>query len=85
MRMRTAIPLLILLLTSSLVLAQDVRVGVLGLFHPRELTLSAPVGSALVLQAGPGTLTLERSSGLGSANIAVIGNKIVVQTASQMI
>jgi stage II sporulation protein D len=83
--MRTAAPLLILLLTSSLALAQDVRVGVLGLFHPRELTLSASGGSALVLHAGPETLTLERSSGVGSANIAVIGNKIVVQTASQVL
>lgn len=57
----------------------DVRIGVLGLFRPRQLMVSAASGSALVLRAGDERITLEKSSGLNSANIHVDGS--VVETS----
>jgi len=39
--------------------AEQVRVGVLGLFHPREITLSAAKGEAIVVTAGGKAVVLE--------------------------
>jgi hypothetical protein len=47
----------------------DVHIGVLGLFHPLELTVSAPAGSALLVCAGAERVVLEKSSGVDSASI----------------
>lgn len=47
----------------------NVHIGVLGLFHPHEFTVSAPAGSALLVRAGEERIVLEKSSGVGSANI----------------
>lgn len=42
--------------------AQDVRIGVLGLFHPRQLTLQASRKEAVIVQAAGQTFVLEPSS-----------------------
>ena len=42
--------------------AQDVRIGVFGLFHPRQLTLEASRQEAVILQAAGQTLILEPGS-----------------------
>jgi len=42
--------------------AQDIRIGVFGLFHPRELTLQASRQEAVILQAAGQTLILEPGS-----------------------
>jgi stage II sporulation protein D len=55
--------LLFLALASSLhASAQDVRIGVFGLFHPRQLTLEASRQEAVILQASGQTLILEPGS-----------------------
>jgi peptidoglycan hydrolase-like amidase len=55
--------LLFLALASSLhASAQDVRIGVFGLFHPRQLTLEASRQEAVILQAAGQTLILEPGS-----------------------
>jgi stage II sporulation protein D (peptidoglycan lytic transglycosylase) len=49
----------------------NVHIGVLGLFHPHEFTVSAPVGYALLVRAGEERIVLEKSSGVDSANIRI--------------
>ena len=48
-----------------------VRIGVLGLFHPMELTVSATAGSALVVLAGEERFVLEKSSGVDSVSVQI--------------
>jgi len=64
------------------VLAQSVRVGVLGLFHPDQIILGVPSGSALILRAGQKTLVLEPSAGAGAAHMRLSGDTIVVDAGS---
>jgi peptidoglycan hydrolase-like amidase len=85
LRSRTAFALLALMLASSLGFAQDVRIGVLGLFHPRQLTLTALPGSALIIRAAKESLVLERSSGFNSADIRLSGGSIVVAQGTHVL
>src|SRR4029077_12872728 len=64
--------------------AANVRVGVLGLFHPRELTVSALPGHALVLRAGDERIVLEYSSGVPTASVRLSRREIVVQSTRTM-
>ena len=50
--------------------ALQVRVGVLGLFHPREITLSSTTREALVVTAGDKVFVLEPGSSAAIARIA---------------
>ncbi len=61
----------------------NVRIGVFGLFHPHQLTLSAPLGHALVVRAGEEQIVLERSSGVNSVNILLSGSEIVLQSGAR--
>jgi stage II sporulation protein D len=85
---------LVVVLVWSLVLAQganvhspsaDVRIGVLGLFHPLELRLSASASSALVVSAGEERLVLEKSSGVDSADVRISGRQMVVTSGSRVV
>ena len=79
----------------SLVLAQgnrasessgaDVRIGVLGLFHPREFTVSATAGSALVVSAGEERFVLEKSSGVDSVSVRVADHLTVETSGSHVV
>lgn len=51
--------LIVLLLLSDLACAQTVRIGVFGLFHPRELTIAPASNATLVLDAAGESVTLE--------------------------
>lgn len=55
-----------------------VRIGVLGLFHPREFVVYAAEGHALVLQADQLTELLEKSSGLDSAHFRIVANGVIL-------
>ncbi len=58
-----AVPLLLLTLVfNPRVIAQDVRIGVLGLFHPRQLALQASRNEAVIIQAAGQTFVLEPGS-----------------------
>jgi stage II sporulation protein D len=54
-----------------------VSISVFGLFHPRELVVSAPAGHALILQAGEQRVVLE-NSGVSSATVRIDGFNLVV-------
>jgi peptidoglycan hydrolase-like amidase len=76
------------LLATQSVVAQDVRIGVLGLFRPRAITLQAAPGQALVVQAlntyaGNKDFVLERSSGQDAARLTVDRNVVVLQIGNQ--
>jgi len=77
--MRAQIALAALLLTGPFSCGQEIRIGVLGLFHPRQLVVSAPVGSALVIHFGQQAFTLENSSGANSAHFQSTGSGILVR------
>src|ERR1035441_4374859 len=70
---------------SSLALAQDVHIGVLGLFHPRQFTVSAADGNAIVVHAGQETFVLEKSSGVPVAQIRVLGSTMVVRVGTHAV
>ena len=63
----------------------DVRIGVLGLFHPKQLTVSALRGHGLVVSAGDERIVLERSSGAGSANVQLAGSEILLQSGTRIV
>jgi peptidoglycan hydrolase-like amidase len=89
-RMRIPITCAALMLAGSLVFAQDiraqdVRIGVLGLFHTRQFALSAGAGSALVVQAGQESLVLEKSSGMDIIHIRAFGNSVLLRSGTHVI
>jgi stage II sporulation protein D len=62
-----------------------VSIGVLGLFHPRQLTVSAPAGQALIVHADEESIVLERSSGLESASIRTSADGILLTAGPRSI
>ncbi len=64
---------------------EDVRIGVLGLFHPREFTVSAVEGNAIAVHAGQETFVLEKSSGVGVAEIRVVENMMAVRVGTRVV
>jgi peptidoglycan hydrolase-like amidase len=67
---------------SSLV---DVHIGVLGLFHPTQFTVSTSRDSALVLRADEERIVIEKSSGIDSASIRVSGNELEVSVGIRVV
>ncbi len=83
--MKITTAFLALILVSSLAVAQNVRIGVLGLFHPRQFELSVPAGSALVVHIGGEFAVLEGSSGVSVAHIRVRGDNIVLDVGARVL
>jgi peptidoglycan hydrolase-like amidase len=80
------------LLATQTVCAQDVRIGVLGLFRTRQLTLRTLPTQALVVRAGEGrdrankaSFVLERSNGKDAATITASGNELILQIGNQSV
>jgi hypothetical protein len=73
--------LVCMLLTAQAACAQDVRIGVLGLFRPRHITVKAAPAEALVIQADRKSIVLERSSGKDTAGITVSGDALLSRLA----
>lgn len=73
------------LLATQAACAQDVRIGVLGLFHPRQLTLQAAPGQAVIVHAGSEAFVLERSSGAETAKITISGGDLIIQIGNQSV
>lgn len=74
-----------LMLSGVFVHAQDVRVGVLGLFRPHQFALSPLAGSALVVHVGAESVVLEASSGVNIANIGVRGDNVVLTVGTRVL
>ncbi len=64
---RAALLLFFALACNSHAIAQDVRIGVLGLFHPREVKLQASQKEAVVIQAAGQTFVLEPGSPMAAS------------------
>jgi peptidoglycan hydrolase-like amidase len=75
------------LLATQAAAAQDVRIGVLGLFHPHQITLQAASGQAVMVQAGKTSLILERSSGQDTAEITITmsGDDLILHFGNQSV
>ena len=76
------------LLTCTLIVvhsvhAQDVRIGVLGLFHPHQLNLKATPGQAFVIQVGKESFVLERSSLKDTASITSSGDDLKLEVGHE--
>lgn len=63
----------------------NVRIGVLGLFHPREVRVQAIAGQGLLLHAGNQTVMLEQSSGVAAATIHLSKTEVLVKVGGQEI
>jgi len=66
--MATALP--------AVIRAQGVRIGVLGLFHPAELSVSAGQGTALLVNAGDKSFVIENTSNCRVANLKSQGDRL---------
>jgi peptidoglycan hydrolase-like amidase len=64
---RAVILLFFALASNPRVFAQDVRIGVLGLFHPREVQLQASFSEAVIIHAAGQTFVLEPGSPMAAA------------------
>ena len=76
------------LLATQAACAQDVRIGVLGLFRPDGISVKTAPGQALIIQTktvqgGEKSFILERSSGRGTADITATGNGLIVQSGNR--
>jgi stage II sporulation protein D len=65
--------------------ADEVNIGVLGLFHPHQFVVSAPAGSALIVHAGEQLIVLEKSSGLDAATVRISGRDLIVSAAERVV
>jgi Stage II sporulation protein len=89
-RIKLAIMCGVLMLAGALALAEDVRtrevrIGVLGLFHPRQFTVSAADGNAIVGHAGQETFVLEKSSGVHVAEVHAFGSRMEVRVGTRVV
>lgn len=76
---------LVVLLLASFASGQDVRIGVLGLFRPHELLISAPAGTALIIHAGQQAFSLESSSGPNSASVQSVAGHVIARSGAHLI
>ncbi len=70
---------------SSLANAQNVRIGVLGILHPRQLTLVSRGGDAIVVTAAGQTLFLQPRSSTDSLEIRGSGDEVILGYAGKEI
>jgi len=63
----------------------NVTIGVFGLFHPREFTVTALNNAALILHADDKQVVLERSSGVSSATIGLSHDRVVVSAGTHVL
>ena len=75
-----ALQALVLLALCAPCFAQDVRIGVLGLFHTREIVVRPAPASAVVVRVADRTLVLEQSSGDDEIDVHLDGNVIAART-----
>jgi peptidoglycan hydrolase-like amidase len=63
----------------------EIRIGVLGLFHPRRLTVGASSRFAVVVHAGEENIVLEKSSGIDSATVSISGPNLTVTVGARSV
>jgi peptidoglycan hydrolase-like amidase len=82
---RTTALLFLLFWVNSAAIAQEVRIGVLGLFHPRQITLSIAQTEAIVIKADESEFVLEPGSGTSSARIAISGDALLLDFGGHVV
>ncbi len=85
MKLKATLSLSLLLLTAPGALAQQVRIGVLGLFHPHEITLSPVKGEAIVVTAADKVFVLEPGVRTATARIEVSGTGLLLQFNGRLV
>lgn len=63
----------------------EVRIGVLGLFHPHELMVRAMDGHAILLHAADQSAMLETSSGVNAAKVTLTDSRISLKAGTRAI
>ena len=80
---RPAALLFLLLAMAPLACARDVRIGVLGIFHPRQIVLNAAPGDVIIVKAAGETFALESGRGTGGALLHVSSSGILVEVGGR--
>ena len=81
MRWKVMAVLMMVLLGSLPANARNVRIGVLGIFHPDELTLGCRNGDAIVVVAGGQTFFLQPRSASATLRIRASGDVLLLDFA----
>jgi stage II sporulation protein D len=71
------------LVTAAGAHAQDVRIGVLGLFHPAQLTVSSTPGAAIILHVGTKDFPLDSTSSLSKVVVRSHWDELTVAYGTQ--
>ena len=77
--------LLAVFVSSSLTNARDVRIGVLGIFHPRQLSLGSSDGDTIVMTAAGQTFFLQPGSPAEKLQIRASGDVLLLGLAGKEI
>jgi peptidoglycan hydrolase-like amidase len=68
----------LLFLINPIASAQKVQIGVLGLFHPRQITVGVAEGEAIVIHAGDSEFVLEEGPRTNIARIEIAGDMLLL-------
>lgn len=82
---RTLASLLLFLLVGPGAFGQKVQIGVLGLFHPRQIVLSSAKNEAIVISADDDVFVLEPSSRAGIARIQISGDGLLLDLGGHLV
>jgi hypothetical protein len=82
---RTFSFLFLLFLINPIASAQEVQIGVLGLFHPRQITLGVAKGEAIVIHAGDSEFVLEAGPRTNIARIEIAGDALLLDFSGHVI
>lgn len=82
---RTTALLFLLIWVNSAAIAQEVQIGVLGLFHPRQITLSIAQTEALVIKGDENVFVLEPGSDTSSARIGISGDALLIEFGGHIV
>ena len=82
---RRTVASLLFLIASSTAFAQRVQIGVLGLFHPRQITLSIANEEALRLDADSHVFVLEPGPRPSTAQIRIAGGTLLLEIGGRTV
>jgi stage II sporulation protein D len=82
---RTPVILFLLLLINAVASAQTVQVGVLGIFHSRQITLSVAKEEAIVISAEGNTFVLEASPRTSVVRIEISGDALLLDFGGRVL
>ena len=81
---RAVLLLLLALVSNPRAIAKDVRIGVFGLFHPRQLTLQASRRETVILQAEGQSFILEPDSRM-TASFHISGDLLLLECGGRVL